>query len=51
MPQKPRKQRVRERERAENIKCRNINSPITVMACYEHQNHRARAIMKQKSYL
>jgi len=42
--QKPRKQRVRKR-RTKNIKCRNINSPRTVIACYEHQNHKARAVM------
>jgi len=25
-------------------KVQNVNSPITVIACYEHRNHKARAI-------
>jgi len=44
MPQKPRKQRVRESKRAKNIKCKNINSPRIVIACYEHRNHKVGAI-------
>ena len=30
----------------ENVNAENINNPRTVIACYEHRNHKARVIVK-----